>query len=80
MKTKTLEVNIWCNAAYKTKIEVPEDMSLEDAIEYADEHLEEIPIPATGIEWIPGGEELIWEDCRFLNDKEGNQNEKTMEV
>ena len=35
MKTKTLNVTCSCMATYNSSIEVPADMSLEDAIEYA---------------------------------------------
>ena len=47
MKTKTLNVTCSCMATYNSSIEVPADMSLEDAIEYAKEHIDEIDIDET---------------------------------
>ena len=40
---KRLNVTIQCLAVYCSGIDVPDDMSLEEAIEYAKEHIKEIP-------------------------------------
>lgn len=40
---KTLKVHVNCQAYYESFIEVPDDMTLEEAIEYAQESIDEIP-------------------------------------
>lgn len=60
--TKTLNVTMICKAVYNSSIEVPVDMTLEEAIAYAKKHSEEIP---TGeMEWI-ADVELDTENCDF---------------
>ena len=40
---KRLNVTVQCMAVYNSSIEVPDNMTLEEAIEYAKKHLDEIP-------------------------------------
>ena len=40
---KRLNVTCTCLAVYNSSIKVPDDMLLEEAIEYAKEHIHEIP-------------------------------------
>lgn len=40
---RKLNVTVLCNAVYNSSIEVPDDMTIEEAIEYAKKHLSEIP-------------------------------------
>ena len=61
-KTRTLDVDISCTAYYHSEIEVPEDMTLERAIEYAKEHLEEIPV--TELEYIDDREDCLDDDSK----------------
>ena len=41
---KTLNVTVNCVAVYNSSIEVPDNMSLEEAIEYAKNHIDDIPL------------------------------------
>ena len=65
MKTKTLKFNVFCSASYTSSIEVPENMSLEDAIEYAQDNLKDCPI--YDMEYVEGGDILDEESCHFVN-------------
>ena len=47
---KTLNVTMICKAFYNSSIEVPDDMTFEDAIAYAEEHIDEINVGE--MEWI----------------------------
>lgn len=59
---KTLKVSMICMAVYRSSIEVPDNMTLEEAIEYAKKHTDEIN---TGeMEWI-SDIELDEENCDF---------------
>lgn len=60
---KKLNVSVICMAVYNSSIEVPDDMTLEEAIEYAREHIDDIPLGE--VEWIPGGDELDEYNCDF---------------
>lgn len=53
-------------AVYNSNIEVPDDMTLKEAIEYAKVHINEIPIGE--MEYISDSDELDEENCDF--DKE----------
>lgn len=59
---KRLNVTVQCMAFYNSSIEVPNDMTLEEAIEYAKEHLDEIPCGE--LEYI-SDDELDEENCDF---------------
>ena len=76
MKTKTLNVTCSCMATYNSSIEVPADMSLEDAIEYAKEHIDEIDID-TPLEYLGGSDSIDEDNCEFsesnCNDNEDNE-------
>lgn len=60
---KTLNVTVQCMAYYKSSIEVPDDMTLEEAIEYANDHLDEIPCGE--LEYVSDSDELDTENCDF---------------
>lgn len=66
LKTKKLNVTVTCMAVYNSNIEVPDDMTLKEAIEYAKVHINEIPIGE--MEYISDSDELDEENCDF--DKE----------
>lgn len=55
-KTRTLRVRVWCQASYDSEIQVPADLSLKEAFEYASEHLDEIPL--TQLEYLPDSDSL----------------------
>lgn len=65
-ETKTLNVRIWCQASYDGEIEVPRSMTLEEAIEYAKEHIEEIPLGA--MDHLAYSDEIDEEGCEFEED------------
>lgn len=60
---KRLNVTVQCMAVYNSSIEVPDDMTLEEAIDYARYHLDEIPCGE--LEYISDSDELDEENCDF---------------
>ena len=67
MKTKTLNVTCSCMATYSSSIEVPADMSLEDAIEYAKEHIDRINVAE--LEYVYDFDSINEESCSFDEDE-----------
>lgn len=67
MKTKTLNVNCTCMATYNSSIEVPADLSLKDAIEYAKEHIDRINV--TELEYVYDSDSINEESCSFDEDE-----------
>ena len=67
MKTKTLNVNCTCMATYNSSIEVPADLSLKDAIEYAKEHIDRINV--TELEYVCDSDSVNEESCSFDEDE-----------
>lgn len=63
---KRLNVTVTCMAVYNSSIEVPDEMSLEEAIEYAKEHIDEIPLGE--MEYVPNSDELEEHNCDFDED------------
>ena len=60
---KQLNVTMQCAAIYNSCIEVPDEMSLEEAVQYAEEHKDLIP---RGIlEYVPASDEIDIENCDF---------------
>lgn len=60
---KRLNVTVTCMAVYCSGIGVPDEMTLEEAIEYAKKHIDEIPIGE--LEWISDSDEIDEENCDF---------------
>lgn len=60
---KRLNVTVQCMAVYNSGIDVPDDMSIEEAIEYAKQHLDEIPCGE--LEYISDSDVLDEENCDF---------------
>ena len=60
---KVLNVTIQCMATYNSSIDVPCDMNLDDAIKYAKERLDEIPLGS--LEYVRGSDELDEDNCDF---------------
>ena len=58
IKMKKLNVTVTCMAVYNSSIEVPDGMTLEEAIEYAKEHIND----------ISDSDELDEENCDFDED------------
>ena len=63
---KRLNITATCMAFYNSGIDVPDEMILEEASEYAKEHINEIPIGE--LEWIPDSDEIDEENCDFEED------------
>lgn len=62
---KTLNITMICKAVYNSSIEVPDNMTFEEAIEYAKEHNGEINVGE--MEWI-SDIEIDEENCDFDED------------
>lgn len=62
---KVFNLTVCCQAYYNTSIELPIDFtgSREDAIMYAKEHLDELPMGI--LEYVPGSDELDEENSDF---------------
>ena len=60
---KRLNVTVTCMAVYCSGIDVPDEMTLEEAIEYAKKHINEISIGE--LEWISDSDEIDEENCDF---------------
>lgn len=63
---KTLNVTIVCQAVYNSHIDVPDEMTLEEAVEYAKKHLDECDIE-TELEYISDSDELDEDNCDFAD-------------
>ena len=60
---KVLNVAVTCLAVYNSKIEVPDDKTLEEAVEYAKAHINEIPIGE--LEYISDSDIIDEDNCDF---------------
>ena len=70
---KKLNVTIICKACYNGAIEVPDEMTLEEAIEFAKQNLDTIPLGE--LEYIPCSDELDEENCDFEDDDDEPENQ-----
>lgn len=61
---KTLHVGVFCSAYYNSSIEVPDDMTLEEAIEYARDHIDELSIE-NGLDYVEGSDDIDEDNCDF---------------
>lgn len=59
---KKLYVTITAVAIYNSFIDIPDDMTLEEAIKYAKQHMDDIPLGR--LEYV-GDSDLIEEQCFF---------------
>lgn len=60
---KRLNVTVNCLAVYCSAIDVPDELSIEQAIEYAKEHINEIPLGQ--LDYIPDSDSLDEYNCDF---------------
>lgn len=74
---KKLYVTATCLAVYNSSILVPADLSLEEAIQYAKDHIKEISIG--DLEYISDSDELDEENCCFKYDEDVEDDEKDTE-
>lgn len=63
---KRLNVTVQCMAVYNSGIDVPDDMTLEEAIKYAREHIDKIPL--TVMDYVSDSDVLDEENCDFEED------------
>jgi hypothetical protein len=63
--------NVWCQASYEGKIRVPARLTLEEAIEYAKDHIDEIVIEPDTLTYLPDSDNIDEEDVKARFD-EGN--------
>lgn len=75
---KRLNVTVQCMAVYNSSIEVPDDMTFEEAIKYANEHLDEIP--CNELEYVPDSDILDEENCDFEENCSSERNEYKFKV
>lgn len=61
--TRTLKVSVLCQAYYNSSIEVPDELSLKEALSYAKNHLSDIPLG--DLEYVEDSEQLDEENCGF---------------
>lgn len=62
-RMKRLNVTVQCMAVYCSGIDVPDELSLEEAIAYAKEHINEIPCGE--LEYISDSDILDEDNCDF---------------
>lgn len=60
---RKLNLTVFCKAVYNSSIMVPDNMTEEEAIEYAKAHLDDVPLGA--LEYTPGSDELDTDNCGF---------------
>ena len=60
---RKLDVTVQCMATYNSSIMVPKNLSLEEAIVYAKDHINNINI--TELEYISDSDEICEEECQF---------------
>lgn len=64
--TKKLHLTINCQAVYEGSMDVPIEMTFEDAITFARKNIESVPLgPLT---YISGSDELDVDNCDFEDD------------
>ena len=63
MKTKRLNVTVFCGAVYNSAINVPENMSIDEAIEYAKNNIADIPLGP--LEYVSDSDVLNEDNCYF---------------
>ena len=61
-----LNVTVQCLAVYNSSIIVPDGLSKEEAIEYAQENIKDIPLGV--LEYVPDSDDLDIENCDFADD------------
>ena len=69
---KRLNVTVECMAVYNSTIMVPDELTLEEAIQYAKDHIDESCVGE--LSYIPDSDTIDEEDCDF-DDQEVKQND-----
>ena len=65
METRPLEVQIGWTVIGRTTIEVPAELSLEDAIRYAEDHINKIKNPHETAVYLPDSDFIVEDGCRW---------------
>lgn len=65
---KKFNVTIQCMAVYNSSIMVPDDLTHDQAIDYAKKHIDEIPIKSE-LEYISDSDVLDEDNCGFDDDE-----------
>lgn len=60
---KKLNLTIQCMAVYNSSIDVPDEMEIDEAIEFAKAHLDEAPLGT--LEYVRDSDILDEENCDF---------------
>lgn len=60
-----LNVTVQCMAVYNSSIEVPDGISLDDAIAYAKEHTDDIPLGT--LNYVPCSDAIDEENCDLMD-------------
>lgn len=63
---KKFHVGVVCEAMYYSVIEVPDKYTYEQAVQYVQEHIDEIPV--TTLNWISDSDQVDAESCWFEDD------------
>ena len=63
---KRLNVTCFCTAIYNSSIEVPDNMIIEEALEYAKKHINKIPIGE--LKYVSDSDRLDEDNCNFEED------------
>ena len=80
METRELEVQIGWTVMGRTTIRVPAHLSLEEAIEYAQEHIQEIHNPHETAVYLPDSDFIEESGCRWKEKMPGNTEKKLNSV
>ena len=64
---KQINITVTCMATYNTIIEVPENYSLEEAVNYAKKHINEINVGE--LNWISDSNKVDDENCYFIEEE-----------
>lgn len=67
-KKRRLNIMMTCIGVYKTHIDVPEEMSLEEAVAYANSVKDNLFIESE-IEWVEDYDEITPEDVKFADEE-----------
>lgn len=65
---RKFRVAVACLATYTSIIDVPSEMSVEEAVAYAKEHIAEIPVGE--LSYISDSDEIDEENCGFADEEE----------
>ena len=67
-KKRRLNIMMTCIGVYRTHVDVPEEMSLEEAVAYANSVKDNLFIESE-IEWVEDYDEITPEDVKFADEE-----------